>query len=73
MGWPISFCPKKLLDFYLNLKKLAKMVKLSGIVGYRYFFLSFYADFGTFKTKFNNIFGQNLKKSSDSSNYFYHP
>ena len=42
------------------------MIELSDIVEYACF-LWFYADFGAFKTKFNNILGQKLEKNLDSS------
>ena len=41
---------------------------MSGMGGFACFFM---ADFGTFKTKFDNILGQNLKEGIVSSNHLW--
>ena len=69
-------CPSSFLDFglkgcqnlFYTCKNAPKMDEIAGNACFSWF----QADFATFKTQFNNLLGQKLKKSLDSS-IFLHP
>ena len=71
MKLSFRFWPKMLSNFAFKVEKSAHNHKKWANPTISLYFINFLPIFVTFKTKFSNLLGQQLKKNLDNSNHFF--